>query len=255
MTHIFEKQVGIVRAEEERARTLAAREVAQETDLFYVPALHQGSDDTVVLEFLSGLVRLSELLEARDVRLPELVHRTGRAIAAVHRDARLPSDAFKPDTESIVSDDASTFIHGDLTMDNVCFQPETDRLVIVDWSLAPVLREGKTVDSAYLDIVWFLSHVCRTPSAKRLNIPKKDLLDSFLQGYGDDRPGFLNADEFRRMQRGLDDQYRSQITQAALLRKGIRRIGFLGVQRIRHGWWLRYSPAFVIANQTASAGK
>ena len=53
----------------------------------------------------------------------------------------------------VTGDEARGFLHGDFTLANVCVEETTDRVVIVDWSAAPILGEAVTVGPVYFDVL------------------------------------------------------------------------------------------------------
>jgi|GEM_PF-6330966 len=241
-TSDFVKRVDVDRVEAERARTRIARDVGLESGLFYVPDVREDGTDRLVLERLEGMSKLSRLLDQQDERVRALFRRTGRAIATVHRDARVT-----PGLDTVLEVRTSesgerVFIHGDLTTDNVCYQADTDSLVILDWAAAPGLGGLASAGDPMIDVVWFLAHACRAPSARRLALPDPELLDQFVRGYSEVRPSVITRESFDSMRAALTPRYTTELQRAAALRSASSRIGYLVVQRARLRAWLRYEP-------------
>jgi aminoglycoside/choline kinase family phosphotransferase len=176
----------------EATKTVRAGEIGEESGLFYVPRVLDFDRDKGVLELerLKGLVTLLRLAIDKDARLLELTGRAGRALAVVHEQLVLP-DKIKhqlpPEWMALDSKDGSdqnVFIHGDFASVNVCLHEPSGRLVILDWSAAPIVGRTPTFGSRYFDILWFVACVFRgAPGVRFLNWNAEMIADVFLRGY------------------------------------------------------------------------
>lgn len=173
----------------EAAKARAARHVGQDTGLFYVPEVLRCDAEagTLECERLNGLARLFDLAAAGDSRVGELMRRAGMALAAVHEKLVLPGE-MRQDLPGDWTDGGGedVFIHGDYVCINVCYQQPSGRLVIVDWSAAPLMGRTATFGSRYFDILWFASSVFRVAPWRRLGRwDAEGMVREFLAGYRD----------------------------------------------------------------------
>ncbi len=176
----------------EATKTVRAGEIGRESGLFYVPRVLDFDRDKGVLELerLKGLVTLLQLAIDKDARLLELTNRAGRALAVIHEQlvlpdkikCRLPPDWMTSDAAS--SADQNVFIHGDYASVNVCIHEASGRLVILDWSTAPIMGRDPTFGSRYFDLLWFVACMFRgAPGMRCLNWDAEDVADVFLRSY------------------------------------------------------------------------
>jgi tRNA A-37 threonylcarbamoyl transferase component Bud32 len=171
----------------EAIKTQRAGEIGRSSGLFYVPKVISFDAGAGVLEFerLRGLVTLFDLAVKKDPRLFELLEKTGRALAAIHRQLVLP-DEMKHELppEWMGPADENVFIHGDLASINVCFHEPSRGLVILDWSAAPIMGRTPTFGSRFFDILWFACCIFRDVPAKRLlSWDAETMTDTFIRGY------------------------------------------------------------------------
>lgn len=189
----------------EATKTVRAGEIGRESGLFYVPRVLDFDRDKGVLELerLKGLVTLLQLAINKDARVLELMNRAGRALAVIHEQLILPDkikyplppEWMAPDLppESIGGgtnqpilerSEGNVFIHGDFASINVCLHEASGRLVILDWSAAPIVGRTPTFGSRYFDILWFAACVFRgAPGVRFLDWNAEGMVDVFLRGY------------------------------------------------------------------------
>lgn len=220
--------------------TGAARDVARATGLFRVPAVLDVAGDSLVLEDLGPLVPLAALMDAADPGLHDTMVAAGRALGAIHRDMELPDDCTGTMPPPWDAPDA-VCLHGDYTAHNVLIDASGD-LVVLDWAAAPMLRTVATRGSSYFDVVWFLAHLRRAASAKRLLLPFGRWSDAFLVGYRQERPGAATASGVTRGRSLLRGMYRADVSAAAALRPPARGLAFRAVQAVRALEWSAYRP-------------
>jgi len=181
----------------EATKTVRAGEIGRESGLFYVPSVLDFDRDKGVLEFerLKGLVTLLQLAINKDARVLELMNRAGRALAVIHEQLvlpdkikyQLPPEWMAPDLNN--GTDQNVFIHGDFAIVNLCLHEASGRLVILDWSAAPIIGRTPTFGSRYFDILWFTSCVFRgAPGVRFLDWNAEGMVDVFLRGYAKRNP-------------------------------------------------------------------
>jgi len=169
----------------EAIKTQRAGEIGRSSGLFYVPKVISFDAGAGVLEFerLRGLVTLFDLAVKKDPRLFELLEKTGRALAAIHRQLVLP-DEMKHELppEWMGSPDENVFIHGDFAGINICFHEPSEQLVILDWSAAPIIGRTPTFGSRFFDILWFASSIFMLPGTRVLNWETEKMTHAFFTG-------------------------------------------------------------------------
>jgi tRNA A-37 threonylcarbamoyl transferase component Bud32 len=184
----------------EAAKTSRAFEIGRDSGLFYVPKVLNFDADAGVLELerITGMVTLLDLAIRKDQRLFELLGKTGRALAIIHRRLDLP-DEMKHDLppEWMGPPDENVFIHGDFVTVNICFHEQSDKLVIVDWSTAPLIGRVPTFGSRYFDILWFTNCLFGGVPYKRIfNWDAEGMANAFLKGYA----GEASTEKLNRLQ-------------------------------------------------------
>jgi len=176
----------------EAIKTQRAGEIGRSSGLFYVPKVISFDARAGVLEFerLRGLVTLFDLAVKKDPRLFELLEKTGRALAAIHRQLVLPDEVkHELPVEWMGPADENVFIHGDFAGFNLCFDESSQRLVILDWDSAPFLRQIATYGSRFFDIVWFVNYVFYgAPRQCLFNWDALRMANVFLSGYAEHYP-------------------------------------------------------------------
>ena len=214
----------------EAAKTKLAREIGQASGLFYVPRVLDLDQETGVLDFerLDGLVTLHKLAVDKDVRSLELFEKAGRALAVVHEQLVLP-DAMKYElpSEWMGSSDENVFIHGDFACVNLCLHEPSRRLVILDWSAAPLIGRTPTFGSRYFDILWFASCIFRGgPNRKMWCWNAEEMTEAFLRGYEKTAPE-KNLDRFRTYLPKICRLQRRMVLHLARRRTTFRATGYL----------------------------
>ena len=193
----------------ECAKTKRAVEIANQTGLFYVPRILNFDVEKGVLDFekLAGLRTIQQVAADNPTSIKPLMGRLGRSLAVVHEQMVLPNDMKSnlPDKWMGVGGD-NVFIHGDLTGHNICFQEHKNRLVILDWSTAPVFGQGQTFGSRYFDIAWFIYFMFHhLPAKKILSWKAKAMANAFIAGYVAQNPSSLKPDMVRRFQIDVEE--------------------------------------------------
>ncbi len=176
----------------EAAKASRALEIGKHSGLFRVPRVINLDAETGVLEFerLRELATLLDLAVRKDARLPGLLEKAGRALAAVHEELTLPED-MKVALPSIWMCRAgeNVCIHGDFACINVCVDESSDELVILDWSAAPIVGRTPTFGGRYFDIVLFVNSLFQgAPCLRVLGWNAAAMAELFLKGYAEESP-------------------------------------------------------------------
>ena len=141
----------------ERLRTLAAREVAQQTGLFRVPEIVSFDDERgeIVFERLP-LIGLRQAL-AQSGRSTELVELAARALAAVHGKMRPAEGASTVQPGSLgCTGSVSVPLHGDFGMRNVFQLAGSNEVAIIDWANADWIGTDADIGPPEIDVTVFL---------------------------------------------------------------------------------------------------
>lgn len=237
----------------EFTKTKQAICIGDETGLFYVPRLLSSDVEEGLIEFeyLNNLRCIWELVVCNDSRLPIIFENLGLALAIVH-DRLILSNEMKTNlpNEWMNPIDDNVFIHGDLTIDNVCFQEISERLVIVDWSTAPLLGGISNFGSRYFDIIWFMSHMFYGMPAKGFMQRRiEELIDMFIHGYTLSFNSNFNYDLFRYFHRQMKNLYRKIIWQRAMRYPWYKRGLYYGFQMWMYQKWRAYKPKIIITRK------
>jgi len=219
----------------EAMKSEKAAEIGRSSGLFYVPGVLNFDREKGQLDFerLDGLSTLFDLAIKEDDCLNELMNRTGRALAVVHEQLLLPETMKHPlPAEWMDNNGENVFVHGDLAMINVGFQREPERLVIMDWSGAPILGRTPSFGSRYFDVLWFVNCIFHTApygSYRRWNA--EAMAGAFLTGYTD-AISAKNPNEFKTYLPAISMLQKKNIRYMAGHKPLLKAIGYTVYQRI-----------------------
>lgn len=137
----------------------AAYNISQRSGRFITPRIIDSDvrQGIIVYEYLSGIRPLFELKQTPD-KFKILVGRAANCLRDIHRMVRISdlSSIRFPEVPPDISDRKS-FLHGDFNLENVQYDERNDRLVILDWSLTPLLESGRgNYGPVEWDVAWFL---------------------------------------------------------------------------------------------------
>lgn len=142
----------------ERLRTLAGREVAQQTGLFVVPEIVSFDDSRGEIVF--ERLQLTELRRALSEtgRSMELARMAAEALAAIH--GRMEScdgvPQAQPGGTAIGQKRGSVPLHGDFGMRNVFYLSDSDRIAVIDWANADWIGVDTDLGVPEVDVAVFL---------------------------------------------------------------------------------------------------
>jgi len=179
----------------EAAKASMAFDIGKDCGLFYVPKVVNFDAKTGVLEFerLNSLVTLLEVAARKDQRLFELLKKAGQALAVVHEKLVLPEEMkHELPADWMTRPEENVFIHGDFAGFNLCFDESAGRLVILDWSSAPLLGRNVTYGSRFFDITWLVIFLFYgAPRQCLFNWDAPAMADAFLAGYAERNPEII----------------------------------------------------------------
>ncbi|MHC4324840.1 MAG: hypothetical protein ACYSUX_11265, partial [Planctomycetota bacterium] len=171
----------------EAAKASAAFDIGKDCGLFYVPKVINFDAKTGVLEFerLNNLVKLIDMAARKDERLFELLKKAGQALSIIHEKLLLPGEMkHELPAEWMACPGDNVYIHGDFAGFNLCFDESAGRLVILDWSSAPLLGRNITYGSRFFDIIWLVIYIFYgAPRRCLFNWDAQGMSDAFLAGY------------------------------------------------------------------------
>jgi aminoglycoside phosphotransferase (APT) family kinase protein len=229
----------------EAAKASKAFDIGKDCGLFYVPKIVNFDARTGVLEFerLNGLVTLLDMSARKDERLFELLKKAGQALAVVHEKLVLPEEMkHELPAEWMASPGENVFIHGDFAGFNLCFDESSDRLVILDWSSAPLLENVATYGSRFFDIIWFVIFIFYgAPRRSLFNWDAEGMANAFLSGYAKQRPEIIQhlSGDFKPLMRRY---YRKTVWYLTKQRSWYKAARYLLYQFMIYPGFARYHP-------------
>ncbi|MBN2592791.1 MAG: phosphotransferase [Sedimentisphaerales bacterium] len=229
----------------EAAKTAKAYEIGRDCGLFYVPKIINFNAKAGVLEFerLDGIITLLDMAARQDQRLFELLKKTGQALAVIHENLILPAQMkHELPAEWVACSGDNVFIHGDFAGFNLCFDESTGRLVILDWSSAPLLRNVATYGSRFFDIIWFVIFIFYgAPRLCLFNWDAPAMANAFLAGYAENRPEIIQrlSCDFQPLMRRY---YRKTVWYLAKQRPWYKAARYLLYQLMIYPRFARYRP-------------
>jgi aminoglycoside phosphotransferase (APT) family kinase protein len=232
----------------EAAKTSKAFDIGQDCGLFYVPKIINFDNKTVVLEFerLNGLTTLLDMAARKDHRIFELLKKAGQALAVIHEKLVLPEQMkYELPVEWMTCPDENVFIHGDFAGFNLCFDESAGRLVILDWSSAPLLGNIATYGSRFFDIIWFIIFIFYgAPRSCLFNWDAPAMANAFLAGYAESRPEIFQrlSSDFKPLMRRY---YHKTVWYLAKQRSWYKATRYLLYQLLIYPRFARYRPGEV----------
>ncbi|MFC1604485.1 phosphotransferase family protein [Planctomycetota bacterium] len=229
----------------EAAKASKAFDIGKDCGLFYVPKVVNFDAKTGVLEFerLNGLVTLLDVAARKDERLFELLKKAGRALAVVHEKLVLPQEMkHELPAEWMASPGENVFIHGDFAGFNLCFDESSGRLVILDWSSAPLLGNVATYGSRFFDIIWLVIFIFYgAPRRCLFNWDAQGMGNAFLSGYAEHSPEIIQrlSGDYKPLMRRY---YHKTVWYLAKQRSWYKAARYLLYQFMIYPRFARYNP-------------
>jgi aminoglycoside phosphotransferase (APT) family kinase protein len=232
----------------EAAKASRAYEISKDCGLFYVPKVVKLNPNTGMLEFerLDNLVTLLDMAARKDHRIFELLKKTGQALAVIHDKLVMPEQMkYELPAEWLAHSSDNVFIHGDFAGFNLCFDESADRLVILDWSSAPLLGNVATYGSRFFDIIWFVIFIFYgAPRDCLFNWDAPAMANAFLAGYAENHPEIIQrlSVDFQPLMRRY---YRKTVWYLAKQRSWYKAARYLLYQLMIYPRFARYRPGKV----------
>jgi ubiquinone/menaquinone biosynthesis C-methylase UbiE len=229
----------------EAAKASMAFDIGKDCCLFYVPNVVNFDAKAGVLEYerLNGLVTLLDMAARKDERVIELLRKAGQALAVIHEKLVLPDQMkYELPAEWMTSPEENVFIHGDFAGFNLCFDESAGRLVILDWSSAPLLGRNATYGSRFFDIIWFVIFIFYgAPRRCLFNWDAPAMANAFLAGYAEHRPEIIPrlSGDFKPLMRRY---YRKKVWYLAKQRSCYKAARYLLYQLLIYPRFARYRP-------------
>ena len=232
----------------EAAKASRALDIGKDCGLFYVPKVINFDANAGVLKFerLDGLVTLLDMAARKDQRLFELLRKAGRALSVIHEKLLLPENMkHELPAEWMAYPGDNVFIHGDFAGFNLCFDESAGRLVILDWSSAPLLGNVATYGSRFFDIIWFVIFIFYgAPRSCLFNWDAPAMANAFLAGYAERHPEIFQrlSGDFKPLMRRY---YRKTVWYLAKQRSWYKAVRYLLYQLLIYRRFARYRPGKV----------
>lgn len=169
----------------EAAKTRRACELGRSSGLFRAPRVlaHDVAAGRLEQERMYGYHDLQRLAAYGRADHP-LWERIGAILAVIH-DQLEPEGcpAGKLPSEWAAPEDREVWLHGDFNLVNLCYLESDNTVLVIDWSLSPMLAGACTRGPACLDMAWFLRSLFFLPC--RMVFPRRveEKADRFLGGY------------------------------------------------------------------------
>jgi hypothetical protein len=188
----------------ERLRTEAGAEVGRATGLFVVPEIVAYDDARGEISFQRLQLMTARQALSEGVQGPELLERTGRALAAIH--GCLPVT----DGTSVRTDADGRLgrpqvpLHGDFGMRNVFWLPDRGTISIIDWANADWTGVDADRGAPEIDVAVFLISLFHRrilgpwPLTQRHQLARR-----FLAAYAGSAPHGLDVGVLRRVVAGM----------------------------------------------------
>jgi aminoglycoside phosphotransferase (APT) family kinase protein len=229
----------------EAAKASMASNIGNECGLFYVPKITNFDAENGVLEFerLNGLVTLLDMAARKDERLFELLKKAGQALSVIHETLVLPQEMkHELPAEWMACPDENVFIHGDFAGFNLCFDESSGRLVILDWSSAPLLGNVVTYGSRFFDIIWLVIFIFYgAPRRCLFNWDAPAMANAFLSGYAEYHPEIIQrlSSDYKPLMRRY---YHKTVWYLAKQRSWYKAARYLLYQLMIYPRFARYKP-------------
>jgi hypothetical protein len=169
----------------EREKMVRAREIGEQTGLFYVPEVidYDEAAGLIVMENIPGIVGVRNARLAIPARC-QLFARIGEGLSEVHRRLTLPASMRVMLPEKFCDSD-EIFMHGDFSGENVCVSVDDVRMpVVLDWHTTALCGGRATVGSRHFDQSLFIANIFKRPLIGLPGLNEaRDLVEAFLGGY------------------------------------------------------------------------
>lgn len=185
----------------ERLRTLAGREVGQQTGLFVVPEIVSFDDSRgeIVFQRLRLTTGLRPALSESGQSM-ELVSRAAEALAAIHGQMKSSEGAIRISSSEMGISPGRELVplHGDFGMRNIFCLPDTDGIALIDWANADWIGLDADLGPPEIDLaVFLLSFFNRRVFGPWPVSRRHEVARHFLATYASASPNGLDLDTLR----------------------------------------------------------
>ncbi len=180
------KPVPAVRFEMELAMSREAHRISALQHRFTVPQIIRSNPEegTISLEYYPNLRSIRSFLDDSEI-MPRLVRMAAESLAYVH--ANLSPEkkiGLPPELDLPERPETGVFLHGDYTIENVQVDNALEKLVILDWSLTPLVNCAANWGTFYWDLGWMVKSILVMPPFRCFrNREREGLADIFIQNY------------------------------------------------------------------------
>ncbi len=168
--------------------TKAARELAVTSGLFQVPKIKDYSleQNWIDFEYFENIIPLKKLLNDK-TPLKKIIPSVAQCLAQIHDNLDLGEEnkyVIPSEISFGVEEINFVFLHADFNLENVQYDLSTEKIVIIDWSLTPLLDKSANWGTRYWDICWMInSIIVMPPFVLSRNAFRESLADSFIKNY------------------------------------------------------------------------
>jgi tRNA A-37 threonylcarbamoyl transferase component Bud32 len=190
--------------EDEFLASKAGQTIGEASGLFYSPKIFEYNRDQswIKFEFIPGLTALGNFLSSKDVQLFELLKKAGLILGFIHDNLYL--EKINPIPKWFDCEGRHVFLHGDFNLSNIQYDHQNNRIVIIDWSLSPRIRETGNWGVCYFDVVWMINSIFTFPPYMKFDYEyRKDLADAFFESYLQSSGNKLDTHKFNRLGKKL----------------------------------------------------
>jgi hypothetical protein len=171
----------------EVAKNKCAYNIAEQTKLFKVPKVldFNVARAQVEFEFIPGLKSIRDIVISEEMAKP-LMRRIGLALAAIHKNLKLPDDMLVPLPQSYDMTGTEVFLHGDYGFANIYVGSNDERIIILDWQATRKVDVPATYGSRYFDLMCFIYNIFYRPLGRKrykMTVPAAPMALEFLRGY------------------------------------------------------------------------
>jgi hypothetical protein len=224
------KYIPPLKFENEVLANKSAYLLGEKSGLFYVPRILEENREQswIKFEYIPGLTPLVDFLRSGDARLSELLKKNGEILSFVHDNLHLGK--IDPIPDWFDCEGRHVFLHGDFNLINTQYDIQNRRIVILDWSLSPIMGTSGNWGVYYFDVAWMINTIFVFPPYMKFDYKyRKDLSDVFLKSYLLSSNNQFDPGKFKKLGKSLLVHLRKSVFKAygvRLLRQVVNRCYF-----------------------------
>jgi len=170
--------------EDEFSASKSGQAIGEASGLFYSPKVLEYNRDQswIKFEYIPGLAALRSFFPSQDPQLFELLKKVGVILDYIHNNLHL--EKVHPIPDRFDCEGKHVVLHGDFNSLNILYDHQNNRIVIIDWSLSPLIRGTGNWGVCYFDVAWMINSIFASPPFMKFDYPyRKDLADVFIKSY------------------------------------------------------------------------